>query len=29
VGKVRGLEHVQAMRAEFDDALIRDCLGWP
>jgi len=29
VGKVRGLEYLQAMRAEFDHALIRDNLGWP
>ena len=29
MGKVRGLEHVQAMRAEFNDPLIRDSLGWP
>src|SRR5262245_26111301 len=29
VGKVRGLKHVQAMRAKFDDTLICDSLGWP
>src|SRR5215510_7676698 len=29
VGKVRGLKHVQAMCAKFDDALIRDSPGWP
>src|SRR5262249_7235244 len=29
MGKVRGLKHLQAMRAKFDDALIRDSLGWP
>jgi hypothetical protein len=27
VGKVGGLEHLQAMRAEFDHALVRNHLG--
>ena len=29
VGKVRSLEHLQAMRAEVNDPLIRDSPGWP
>src|SRR5215470_18836706 len=29
VGKVRGLEHLQAMRTEFNNPLIRDSPGWP
>ena len=29
MGKVWGLEYVQAMRAEFDHALIRHSAGWP
>jgi len=29
VGEVWGLKHLQAMRAEFDDTLIHDSLGWP
>ena len=29
VGKVRGLEHLQTMRTEFNDTLICDSLGWP
>src|SRR5215510_7852901 len=29
MGKVRGLEHLQAMRAECNDILIRYSLGWP
>src|SRR5215470_19831188 len=28
VGKVRGLEHLQTMRTEFNDTLICDSLGW-